>query len=92
MRLRSFHKIYFLGVNDNCVVSALTLISPKLRSLCKLSNKLALLKAMKELEVTEEDTLKHLSPKYKELIANEKEVQAEFDSSPSYLDRLYGMS
>lgn len=60
--------------------------------LSNLNNQLVLLKALKELEVTEDETLKYLSPKYKALIANEKEIQAEFDSMPSYLDRLYGIN
>lgn len=77
-------------MNDESIRYVLKLIDPKLQTHQSLSNKIALLEALKELEVTEEETGKYLSPKYRDLIANEKEIREEFNSMPSYLDRLYG--
>lgn len=46
---------------------------------------------MRELEITQEEVSKSLSAKYRELIANEKILRTEYESLPSYLDRLYGI-
>lgn len=65
-------------------------MDPKLQSHKTLSNQIALLNALKELETNDEETTKYLSSKYKNLLASQKEAKAEFESMPSHLDRLYG--
>lgn len=65
-------------------------MDPKLQSHKTLSNQMALLNALKELETNDEETTKYLSTKYKNLLASEKETKSEFESMPSHLDRLYG--
>lgn len=82
---------FFAAINDDSIKNTLKLIDPKLKSRQDLASKIALLDALKELEVTQEETSKSLSSKYRDLITNEKSLRAEYESLPSYLDRLYGI-
>lgn len=68
----------------------LKLIDPKLKEHATLSNEIDILEALHELEVNDEESISHLSTRYQNLLANEKELRVKFASQPSYLDRLYG--
>ncbi|XP_028129556.1 Bardet-Biedl syndrome 7 protein homolog [Diabrotica virgifera virgifera] len=57
----------------------------------KLARDLELLDAINELEVTEEETMKCLSEKYKDLLKREKEIRATAQEDTGSLERLYGM-
>lgn len=83
-------QLSFSAINDDSIKQTLSLIDPKLKSRQTLATKISLLDALKELEITPEEISKSLSAKYKELIVNEKVLRMEYDSLPSYLDRLYG--
>ncbi|KAF2879488.1 hypothetical protein ILUMI_26683 [Ignelater luminosus] len=80
-----------VSVNDESVPHILKLIDPKLRSHSKLVDDISLLDALHELGVNDEETLNSLSPKYRNLLENEKELRAYYSGQPAYLDRLYGI-
>ncbi|EFA01565.1 Bardet-Biedl syndrome 7 protein homolog-like Protein [Tribolium castaneum] len=79
------------NINDESINHVIKLIEPKLIKQKDLNNDIKLLNALNELEVTEEENRTCLSEKYRNLLANEKELRREFQSQPDYLDRLYGI-
>lgn len=92
---RIFIFIFLLGppvsvISEESVNSVLKLLENKLLLYQKVSKEVALLDALNELEVSEEETTKHLSSKYKDLLAREKDVRKIHQSQPGRLDRLYG--
>ncbi|KAK4887270.1 hypothetical protein RN001_003541 [Aquatica leii] len=80
-----------VNVNDDTINHILQLIDPKLQAHAKLSHQILLLNALHELSVNEEETINALSAEYKNLLEDEKRLRLEYSSSPSYLDRLYGV-
>ncbi|CAG9839510.1 unnamed protein product [Diabrotica balteata] len=56
----------------------------------KFARDLELLDAINELEVTEEETIKCLSERYKDLLKSEKDIRATAQNDTGYLERLYG--
>lgn len=79
------------AISDDSIKHTLLLIDPKLKARQSLASKISLLDALKELEITQEEISKSLSAKYRDLMVNEKALRAEYESLPSYLDRLYGI-
>ncbi|KAJ8944864.1 hypothetical protein NQ314_009354 [Rhamnusium bicolor] len=77
-------------ISDESINSVLKLLEEKLILYQKLAKDISLLDALNELEVTEEETAKYLSPKYKDLLIREKEVRKLYQSQPGCLDRIYG--
>jgi len=80
-----------IKVNDESIKHILKLIDPKLKSYITLLKNISLLDGLYELNVKNEDTIKCLSPKYRDLLKKENHIRAEHAEQPSYLDRLYGM-
>ncbi|XP_067000696.2 Bardet-Biedl syndrome 7 protein homolog isoform X2 [Anabrus simplex] len=78
-------------VNDESVFHTLRLLHPKLEAQLQLANKVAILDALRELETHDADATRCLLPEYKDMLQNEKKIQAEFKKQPAHLDRLYGM-
>lgn len=81
---------FYEAINDDSIGHTLKFIEPKLQLHTKLSNDIALLEALHELGVNDEETVNQLSPKYRSLLENEKQLQELYNSIPAYLDRLYG--
>lgn len=52
--------------------------------------KLTLLEALHELEITDDENINYLTPKYKQLLNEEKDIKQNYNSKPAHLDRLYG--
>lgn len=80
---------FILDINDDSINHVIKLLEPKLSQQRSLTEKITLLNALSELEVTEEETVNYLSAKYKDLLNNEKEIRASHDQS-GYLERFYG--
>nr|XP_022903425.1 Bardet-Biedl syndrome 7 protein homolog isoform X1 [Onthophagus taurus] len=78
-------------INDESINHVLKTIEPKLKDHIDLVTKVSMLDALHELEVNDEQSLNSLSPKYKDLLANETKLRAEYVQQPSYLDRFYGV-
>lgn len=66
------------------------LLDPKLKEHLEISKKLTLLDALHELDINDDENLNYLTPKYKKLLAEEKNIKENYNAKPSYLDRLYG--
>lgn len=49
-----------------------------------------LLEALHELEINEKENLNYLTPKYRQLLTEEKKIKRSLAMKPSFLDRLYG--
>ncbi|GLH03727.1 uncharacterized protein GBIM_09587 [Gryllus bimaculatus] len=78
-------------VNDDCIFHTLRILHPKLESQLKLTNQVAMLDALRDLETHDAEAMKCLLPEYRELLNNETKIQAQFKKQPAHLDRLYGM-
>ncbi|CAH1160086.1 unnamed protein product [Phaedon cochleariae] len=77
-------------INDESVNFVLRSIEEKLLKHQKLAKDLILLNALNELEVTEEETTKYLSGKYRNLLSSAKEIRKQADSDLHCLQRYYG--
>lgn len=67
------------------------MIDPKLNGHIQLANKVALMDALQELEINDEESVGYLTENYRNLLVNKASIRAEFSSQPSYLDRLHGI-
>lgn len=66
------------------------LLDPKLKEHLEISKKLTLLDALHELDINDDENLNYLTPKYRKLLVEEKNIKENYNAKPSYLDRLYG--
>ncbi|XP_056636880.1 Bardet-Biedl syndrome 7 protein homolog [Diorhabda sublineata] len=57
----------------------------------KCANEVKLLNALHELEISEEETVKYLSDKYKDLLQREKEIKKTSQNGVGCLEKLYGI-
>ncbi|KAJ8912894.1 hypothetical protein NQ315_011217 [Exocentrus adspersus] len=77
-------------ISEESINSVLKLLESKLLLYQKITKEISLLDALNELEVTEEETTKSLSSKYRDLLAREKDIRKVYQIQPGCLDRLYG--
>lgn len=67
------------------------MLDPKLESEVKLAKEVLLLEGLREIETHESGTLKQcLTPAYRNILNNEKQLLARFNKQPGYLNRLFG--
>ncbi|XP_017775977.1 PREDICTED: Bardet-Biedl syndrome 7 protein homolog [Nicrophorus vespilloides] len=79
------------AINDDSINHVLNMIDPKLNGHIQLANKVALMDALQELEINDEESVGYLTENYRNLLVNKASIRAEFSSQPSYLDRLHGI-
>ncbi|XP_030747216.1 Bardet-Biedl syndrome 7 protein homolog [Sitophilus oryzae] len=78
-----------ININDQCLDHVIKKIEPKLLEHKKLIKDKNLFDALNELEISEEENVKYLSPKYKNLLERKNTLVGHFNSFPDYLSRLY---
>ncbi|XP_018568735.1 Bardet-Biedl syndrome 7 protein homolog [Anoplophora glabripennis] len=77
-------------ISEESINSVLKLLENKLLLYQKIAKEVSLLNALNELEVSEEETTKYLSSKYKDLLEREKDIRTAHQNQPGCLDRIYG--
>ncbi|CAH0560889.1 unnamed protein product [Brassicogethes aeneus] len=77
-------------ISDDSIDSVLYLINDKIIKQQKLQKDAALLNALNELEVTSEENSTYLCKKYKDILANDKDISRQMQEQQGDLDRLYG--
>eukprot|EP01061_Rhynchopus_euleeides_P004259 TRINITY_DN13524_c0_g2_i1.p1 TRINITY_DN13524_c0_g2~~TRINITY_DN13524_c0_g2_i1.p1 ORF type:complete len:769 (+),score=341.13 TRINITY_DN13524_c0_g2_i1:81-2387(+) len=73
-----------------CCVHVLQLLSPKLEYQLSLSDKVAVMESLKEIEMQEQDTA-FLSQEYQQVLQNTAAIEKEHALQPRKLDFLYGL-
>ncbi|XP_060532411.1 Bardet-Biedl syndrome 7 protein homolog isoform X2 [Cylas formicarius] len=76
------------GINDESVNHVIKLIEPKLLGHQQTLRDFALLAALEELEITEEENLKYLTPKYRCLLDRKRDINDSFKNFPQQSDIL----
>lgn len=81
---------FVIDLNEDSIEHTLGLIYPKLKEQIEISKQIKLTKAIKELDIQDEETKSQLSKYYQELLDKERELEAKFLQQPQLLNRLYG--
>ncbi|KAG5865898.1 Bardet-Biedl syndrome 7-like protein [Gonioctena quinquepunctata] len=76
-------------ISEEAVHYVLKSIEGKLLSCQKLKKQLSLLNALDEIAVTEEETIKYLSRKYKDILRCQESIRKSAESNPLYLEKVY---
>jgi len=85
------HKIHIsIDAKDETITALLTRIDPLLKYQLSLNNRVALIEALKEVKMQEDDA-SFLAPQYLEILENEEKIIKEFKEQPGRLQFLHGI-
>ncbi|XP_044749136.1 Bardet-Biedl syndrome 7 protein homolog [Coccinella septempunctata] len=82
---------FSIGIDEQTVDDVLKILIPNLQKHQKFKKDIALLDALHELELSEEENMNSLSERYRKLLAEESILRNDFNNNPDYLGRLYGI-